>query len=443
MTDLDTDYLVVGAGAAGLAFTDALVHASDVDVVLVDRRHEPGGHWNDAYPFVQLHQPSAFYGVNSLTLGTDSIDVEGPNAGFYERATAAELRAYFRVALDQLLDTGRVRFLGGCEYLLDRSHGHTLRGVATDEKSAVGVRRRLVDASYLETAVPSTHTPSFAVDDDAWFVPVNALSSIPDADGFTILGGGKTSMDACSWLLDHSVPPEAIRWVRPRDAWLLDRRFAQPLDLLTATIDGLSLQLEAAAQAETVPELFERLEAAEQLIRLDPDVEPSMYHCATLSRLETDQLRQITDVARLGHVTHVGSDRVDLVHGSIPNTAAAWSSTAPPTDSDVSPPCRSSDRVASPRSRSGRASRRSTPRWSATSRPATPTTTPRTRSARRTGIRTQRPTGWRTPRSARRPSTGGDRMPSCPPGSTRPGSTPLEGSPTTSASRTWSLRSRD
>ena len=31
----------------------------------------PGGHWNDAYSFVNLHQPSAFYGVNSLPLGAN------------------------------------------------------------------------------------------------------------------------------------------------------------------------------------------------------------------------------------------------------------------------------------------------------------------------------------------------------------------------------------
>ena len=320
MTDLDTDYLVVGAGAAGLAFTDALVDASDADVIVVDRRSDPGGHWNDAYPFVRLHQPSAFYGVNSLTLGNDTIDTDGPNAGFYERATAEEIRTYFRRALDRLLETGRVRFVGGCEYLWDRSDGHTIRDVASDATSTVGVRRRLVDATYLETSVPSTHTPGYAIDDDVRFITVNELSSVPEADGFTILGGGKTAMDACSWLLDHSVPADAIRWIRPRDAWLLDRRFAQPLDLLTRTIDGLSLQLEAAAEAETVPELFERLEATEQLVRLDPAVEPTMYHCATISQAEITQLRQVTDVVRLGRVTHVGADRVDLSEGTIENT---------------------------------------------------------------------------------------------------------------------------
>ena len=70
MAAIQTDYLVVGAGATGMAFVDALIAACDADVVLVDRRHGPGGHWNDAYPFVRLHGPSALYGVDSRRLGT-------------------------------------------------------------------------------------------------------------------------------------------------------------------------------------------------------------------------------------------------------------------------------------------------------------------------------------------------------------------------------------
>lgn len=65
MREVETDYLVVGAGASGMALTDTLVAHSDAEVVLVDRRHGPGGHWLDAYAFVRLHQPSAYYGVES------------------------------------------------------------------------------------------------------------------------------------------------------------------------------------------------------------------------------------------------------------------------------------------------------------------------------------------------------------------------------------------
>ena len=89
MREIETDYLVVGAGVSGLGFIDSLIAQSDADVVMVDRRHRPGGHWLDAYPFVRLHQPSAYYGVASRPLGQNRIDTTGPNAGFYERATAA------------------------------------------------------------------------------------------------------------------------------------------------------------------------------------------------------------------------------------------------------------------------------------------------------------------------------------------------------------------
>ena len=50
MGSLETDYVVVGAGAMGMAFTDALIDHADVHVTLVDRRHAAGGHWQDAYP---------------------------------------------------------------------------------------------------------------------------------------------------------------------------------------------------------------------------------------------------------------------------------------------------------------------------------------------------------------------------------------------------------
>jgi len=70
---VSTDYLVVGAGASALAFVDALVAEADVEVTVIDRRPAPGGHWLDAYPFVRLHTPSAYYGVNSLPLGRVGI----------------------------------------------------------------------------------------------------------------------------------------------------------------------------------------------------------------------------------------------------------------------------------------------------------------------------------------------------------------------------------
>src|SRR3954454_18940690 len=103
------DYLVMGAGAAGMAFTDALIDHADVRVALVDRRHSVGGHWLGAYPFVRLPPGAAVYGVASTPLGGGRIQQHGPEAGLHERATMAEICSYYgRVLSDRMLVPGKV-----------------------------------------------------------------------------------------------------------------------------------------------------------------------------------------------------------------------------------------------------------------------------------------------------------------------------------------------
>ena len=115
-----SDYLVVGAGAMGMAFTDVLLTETEATITIVDRHARPGGHWNDSYPFVRLHQPSSFYGVNSRKLGSDTKDRVGWNSGLYELASGTEVVTYFEQVMDQqFLPSGRVRYLPMSEYLGD------------------------------------------------------------------------------------------------------------------------------------------------------------------------------------------------------------------------------------------------------------------------------------------------------------------------------------
>ena len=166
MGSLETDYLVVGAGAMGMAFTDALIDHADVHVTLVDRRHAASGHWQDAYPFVQLHQASLFYGVASTVLGSGAVQQSGPEAGLQERARQSEIQAYYDDILHRrFVGSGRVTFLGGSEYHTDGS-SHLVTSRVSGETVEVDVRRRVVDATYLSPTIPATTPPPFGVADD-------------------------------------------------------------------------------------------------------------------------------------------------------------------------------------------------------------------------------------------------------------------------------------
>lgn len=315
---IDTDYLVVGAGGSGLAFADALAAESDAEVTLVDRQPGPGGHWLHAYPFVRLHSPSAYYGVSSLPLGEDRIDEAGENAGYYERATGAEVREYFSAAASRLTETGRVRLLSEHEHLGQGVDGEQVRDLRSGELHDVAVRRKVVDARYLEASVPATHTPPFEVASGARLAPVGELpAAAGSTSSYTVLGSGKTAVDACAWLLDNGVEPERIRWVRPRDAWFHHRRDFQPLDQVGAIMAGISLDAEAGAQAEDLDDLFERLEASGRMLRIDPSARATMYRGTMLSDGELEAARRIEDVVRLGRVQRIEADRIVLEHGEV------------------------------------------------------------------------------------------------------------------------------
>ena len=319
MREVETDYLVVGAGASGMAFADALVAHAGAEVVLVDRRHRPGGHWLDAYPFVRLHQPSAYYGVESRPLGGDRIDEHGPNAGFYERASAAEICEYYsRVLEEHLLPTGRVRFVAMSDH---RANGdeHLVVSLLDGSEVVVKPRLKVVDATYVQSEIPSRHVPGFTVEAGVRLVPPNDLVDLAEPAGrFTVVGAGKTAIDTCVWLLEAGVDPDRIRWIRGRDPWQFDRSFTQPLDLVGSYMRLQARWVEAAAAAVDGHDLARRLEDAGVFVRLDPAVEPLAFRGATVSLREIDALRTIEHVVRARRVRSIGRTRVTTDAGEIP-----------------------------------------------------------------------------------------------------------------------------
>ena len=322
LSGFETDYLIVGAGATGLAFADTLLSETDAHITIVDRHGKPGGHWNDAYSFVTLHQPSAFYGVNSMELGSGQKDLVGLNQGLAELASGPEVSAYFeRVMNQRLLPSGRVRYRPLSNLHDDDSIESLLSGARVQAR----VRRKRVDCSFFSPDVPSTSKPRYTVDEGVALVPPNALPGLWQLarDGraprrFVVIGAGKTAMDACIWLLQSGAAADVIQWVVPRDAWLVNRVTTQNgPEFFDQSIGGQADQLQACAEAGSVDDLFLRLEACGAMLRIDPARVPTMFHFATMSMAEVQVLRRIHQVIRLGHVQALHDREMVLDQGRV------------------------------------------------------------------------------------------------------------------------------
>ncbi len=332
MAEFETDYLIVGAGAVGLAFADTLLDEDPAcHITLVDKHAKPGGHWNDAYSFVALHQPSATYGVNSMEMCPDKVDTLGHNKGMYPLAKHAEILAYYgKLMNERMIPSGRVSYHPLTEYLGDEGGVHRIKGILSGEDSTVTVRRKLVDATWFQTSVPSTHKPGFEIAEGTRFAIPGELpglwkeaGNLPDH--YVILGGGKTAMDSAVWLIESGVPADKIGWVRPRDSWMLNRTLLQPAH---ARIEGLmefqTALVECANGSETGDEMMAKLAERGVMLRIDESVTPKMFHFAVISPGEIDLMRQITQVYRQGRVTkiepgkmHFADETVDLPENTL------------------------------------------------------------------------------------------------------------------------------
>ncbi|MFZ6046020.1 NAD(P)/FAD-dependent oxidoreductase [Pseudomonas sp. CR3202] len=324
---LETDYLVIGAGASAMAFVDTLLSESDTATVLmVDRHGQPGGHWNDAYSFVRLHQPSACYGVNSRELGSGRKDGSALGEGLYELASGAEILSYYEQVMHQrFLPSARVRYFPMCDYTGDRASDHRFVSLLSGEERQVRVKRKLVDGTHGQTQVPSTHPPKYQVAPGVTCLPPNELPrNRQPRPAYVVVGAGKTAIDTCLWLLQNGVAPASIHWIIPNDPWLLDRATLQPgLEFFEQSIRGFTAQYSAIAAARSLAELFERLEGSGQLLRIDPSITPTAYRGATVTRAELHALRDIGHKVRLGRVRAIEAGKVLLDQGSVEVPAGA------------------------------------------------------------------------------------------------------------------------
>lgn len=305
MPSLETDYLIVGAGAMSMAFADVIFSEQPkAQMVIVDRRHTPGGHWTDAYPYVALHQPAAFYGVSSTPLGQGGTDL----------ASGAEIVAYYHLVMKRFVDSGRVRFMGMSEHLGD---GRVVSTVDPAQVTQVRARRRVVDGGFMNVEVPSVTPPKFEVDAGVSLVPPNRLPRVAHAwEQFVVLGAGKTATDAIVFLLGAGVSPDRIQWIAPNDSWLWMRDKVQPGIALAEFLR----HADSMIQAQTVDDIFLRLERTGSICRVDPTVRPTKWRCATISAAEVAALRRIRNIVRMGRVRRLTASQIELDHGTLATT---------------------------------------------------------------------------------------------------------------------------
>jgi hypothetical protein len=300
---LDADYLIIGAGASAMAFADEIVSQSKaVQIILVDRRATPGGHWNNAYGFVTLHQPAAFYGVNSERLEDDPEDF----------ASADLIVAYYARVMNKLCATGRVRFFGECDYL----GGGRFKSLNEDgQEYHVTPRLRTVDATYSNVTIPSTRPPPYAVAEGMHAVPINALANLDRAwSRYVVIGAGKTGMDALLHLLEIGTDPDRITWVVSHDVWLINR----DVMMLDAFARVFPQQLRETCLATDVNDYFHRFEQAGWFMRVDPSVPTVRFRCASVTEGELKALQRIPNVVRLGRVTRIDATEIVLDRGRVP-----------------------------------------------------------------------------------------------------------------------------
>ena len=308
-SSITVDYLIIGAGAMGMAFADILVAESQASIAIVDRHSGPGGHWNVSYPFVRLHGPSGMYGVDSRPMPSDGGDRHTSNL-----ASRHEILDYYdRIMHEVLLASDRVTYLPNHEHLYVEP-GHTpvayARSLISGEQTEITVRKRVVDASYLNITVPAMRRHNFVVEPSASVIPINELATLNDAPSrFTVVGAGKTGIDAILWLLNRDVDQDKITWVVPRDAWLINR------DIEIRSWDVTPMFL--LNECRSARELVSTLEQMTLFMRRDPASEPTAFRCATVSNEELAQLRKIEQVVQMGRVNRIDGKSIEFEDSSL------------------------------------------------------------------------------------------------------------------------------
>ena len=324
---LDCDYLVIGAGAASLAFIDSLLtECPSTKIVLVDKGEAPGGHWLHAYDFVRLHQPSFAYGLSSRQLEGSWLKLLllKFTLPWRHRATKREILAYFSDFVRDHVASGAIQYFPNCQYRFDddgqqqtpsMDNVHIFSSLDGKMEYSVKVNIKLVNGVLGECIIPSQHPVEFPVDDTINIMTPNQLydahqmgtilketKSNKDSQYFIVLGNGKTAMDTIVYLQrNKNIDLDKIFWVIPNDVWMIAMEgpgIPSPWSWPNALMDH-NCDFDTAALA---------LEKNGILVRLDKSILPSKFRFPVVVADELLLMRRIKDTIRHGRVTGIHVD---------------------------------------------------------------------------------------------------------------------------------------
>ena len=319
------DYLIIGAGATGLAFVDTLLHNTpqSMSVLLIDQHSNPGGQWLDSYDFVQLHQPSNMYGVETMKLEPSSTGAS-KNGEEAHRATREEILEYYDRVTKNLEEKYDFHFCGDIEFDISQLDGEDTSAIEEEIAAAHRYRqyklsdgrsimaKKVVDARYLQPDLPINVPPKFKYDPEVInVVPVNTLASTATKQSptkhYVIIGAGKTGMDAIVFLIQHEhVNPDNIVWIVPNEAWITAREnIGSCMEFLH---ECTKLQKMNGGEIES-KDFFQRgfleWEKKGKMYRFDKDILPTKFKDATLSKSELEVIKNVKRVVRNGRVDSI------------------------------------------------------------------------------------------------------------------------------------------
>jgi len=348
LQELDCDYLVIGAGAAGMAFVDdMLTHGPKSNKFIICDLHEfPGGHWNDAYDFVTLHQPACTYGVSS----DDSLG-DGTGMTLKNLSSKHEILSYYIKIMKRWVKSGRVQWLPKTKCVWDQSEAdikmeledlptetdvhenkdntkvkkfnifgtkktenqnmtnrsmYLVPQLASTLRYHVNIKKKLVDCTYTGTEVPSRVPPRFKVSDKVELVPPNALTKLDvQYKRYVVLGAGKTAIDTIIYLLDNGVVASKLSWVIPSDLWMYPGEFLQKDSLASKMRVWFRVLSKKNLSYDEKMLLLEKKGLA---YRFDKNILPKKHHHGTILLEEWDKIQLINDKIRMGRVTEICDD---------------------------------------------------------------------------------------------------------------------------------------